>query len=195
MKNILKIVSVTMVVLLSFTATAQSKEDKKKAKTKKANDAFLIDNKAPLLDGKHQTKAFFTYTNSLNSTANICNEFTLGDGKKIFLNDVFEDEIQNYFINMASEAGHKFKSFDLYAGGVKKVTTFDKMRKKIEIFVDGKPVYKEDYMFSTGSDRLFLTSIDDYSGSRDLKFFFRNHQELLMKDCKIHAEVTCYFKG
>ena len=193
MKLSIKLILILGFTLVSIHTNAQSKEDKKIAKTKKANDALLIENKAPLLDGKHQTKVFFATSKNTTTTTDLCNEYTLGDKKDLFFNSVFEDEIQNYFINLATNGGIKFRTYTKYAGGVKKVTAFEKMRQKFEILVDGESVYEGDYMFSTSDYNQLITQPENYIYSdRSIQSWFFANQNLFMKNCKIQIINTYY---
>jgi len=184
MKNIIKTNILLVFVLSSINLLAQSKIEK-------TNNTLLIENKQPLLDGKHQTKAFFSTSNDLTTTKNMVTEFTLDDVNKLYINTVFEDEFQNYFINLASTSNIPFKTFHKYEGGEKKVKIFDNMRMKYELLIDGKVQFSDTKM-ADSRDNLLIESSNGKIYEHLLEGWFRSHQEFFMKDCKIQCVIT-YF--
>jgi len=185
MKNTVKIMMLLSIVMTSFNMSAQSKADKKRAKAKAANDKFIVENKQTLLDGKHQTKMFFSTSENLESTADLCNEFTLENGKELHVNMSYEDEINNLIINKATSGGVKFKTFTPYTGGKFKINlSSSSYIREFKILKNGKEVYSTSSVSKTQN---FTIDPKDKERINGLAFWLNNNFDQLKEDCSLQC--------
>jgi len=180
-------------ILTSFNVSAQSKADKMKLKAKQANEKLLVENKESLLDGKHQTKMFFSNNDDHTTTSGLCNEFTMGNGKELYLHYAIEDERNNIIVNKSSDRGEKFKEYTVYTGKKYKVNV-----KSVSIDTEFK-IYKNDievYNSESGVPKNQDVVLDPKKGKKNygLAYWVNDNLDKLKEDCKLQCEYIIKYK-